>query len=275
MKKQVFAVLLIGSMVASLAVDRIVTQDPTKPGVFKVNGPVSLNATIPVGSISASGGSNGDVVTLSGGVASWAVPIASTPIPVSDEAVQITPGVTSFNFTGAGVTATAVGNAVTVTVPSGTASTLYSIMPSNLNVLSTWTTLCQTNSTITTGSVSLQGQALAVSIDGTSWQFTYARLLSINGSTTNVLSFATHAAVGNTFQTALHVQANDVGVTNARTYVLQGAGALNGGAGSPGPAGQVKWSRSTPSYYDVTPGQSNFDTAPATNGCSLILYQFP
>lgn len=40
-------------------------------------------------------------------------------IAVSDEGTQITAGVTSFNFTGSGVTATAVGNAITVNVPGG------------------------------------------------------------------------------------------------------------------------------------------------------------
>jgi hypothetical protein len=38
---------------------------------------------------------------------------------VSDEGTQITAAVSSFNFTGSGVTATAVGNAVTVNVPGG------------------------------------------------------------------------------------------------------------------------------------------------------------
>jgi len=38
-------------------------------------------------------------------------------ISVSDEGTLLTAGVTSFNFTGAGVTATAAGNAVTVNVP--------------------------------------------------------------------------------------------------------------------------------------------------------------
>jgi hypothetical protein len=38
---------------------------------------------------------------------------------VSDEGSLLTSGVTSFNFVGAGVTATAATNAVTVTVPGG------------------------------------------------------------------------------------------------------------------------------------------------------------
>ena len=39
------------------------------------------------------------------------------PIPVKNAGAQITPGVTSFDFTGGGVTATATGNAVTVDIP--------------------------------------------------------------------------------------------------------------------------------------------------------------
>jgi hypothetical protein len=42
-----------------------------------------------------------------------------TNISVSDEGTLLTSGVTSFNFTGAGVTATAATNAVTVNVPGG------------------------------------------------------------------------------------------------------------------------------------------------------------
>ena len=47
-------------------------------------------------------------------------------ISVSDEGVLLTSGVTSFDFVGAGVTATAVGNAVTVTIAGGGAGTLQS-----------------------------------------------------------------------------------------------------------------------------------------------------
>jgi hypothetical protein len=45
-----------------------------------------------------------------------------TNISVSDEGSLLTSGVTSFNFTGAGVTATATGTAVTVNVPGGSTS---------------------------------------------------------------------------------------------------------------------------------------------------------
>lgn len=48
------------------------------------------------------------------------------PIQVSDEGVILTPAVISFNFVGAGVTATTSGNDVTVTVPAAATSTLQS-----------------------------------------------------------------------------------------------------------------------------------------------------
>jgi len=44
---------------------------------------------------------------------------SGVPIPVSDEGVVLTAGVASFDFVGAGVTATTVGSNVTVTIPGG------------------------------------------------------------------------------------------------------------------------------------------------------------
>lgn len=43
-------------------------------------------------------------------------------LAVLDEGTQITPAATSMNFVGDGVTATAVGSAVTVTIPGGSTS---------------------------------------------------------------------------------------------------------------------------------------------------------
>jgi len=53
------------------------------------------------------------------GDGTWATPAGGANIPVSDEGTQITAAVSSFNFVGSGVTATAAGNAVTVTVSGG------------------------------------------------------------------------------------------------------------------------------------------------------------
>jgi hypothetical protein len=45
---------------------------------------------------------------------------------VSDEGTLLTSGVTSFDFTGSGVTASAVGTAVTVNIPGGGGGLTYS-----------------------------------------------------------------------------------------------------------------------------------------------------
>ena len=72
-----------------------------------------------LGSNGSGGFSN---VTVGSGLSYSAGTLTATggsSIPVSDEGTQITAAVSSFNFTGAGVTATAAGNAVTVNVTSG------------------------------------------------------------------------------------------------------------------------------------------------------------
>ena len=46
-------------------------------------------------------------------------PGGGTPIAVKDEGITITPSVSSFDFVGSGVAATAAGNDVTVTVSGG------------------------------------------------------------------------------------------------------------------------------------------------------------
>ena len=63
-------------------------------------------------------GTNGQALLTDGaGNLSWGAGGGGSAISVSDEGSLLTSGVTSFNFTGAGVTATAVGNAVTVNAP--------------------------------------------------------------------------------------------------------------------------------------------------------------
>jgi hypothetical protein len=52
-------------------------------------------------------------------------------IPVSNSYIQITPAVSSFNFIGSGIAATAVGNAVTVNVPGAGYITFDGGSPSN------------------------------------------------------------------------------------------------------------------------------------------------
>lgn len=48
--------------------DLIVTQDPTNPGVSKVNGPPITNGKVPLSSLATTGANANDVVTLQGGV---------------------------------------------------------------------------------------------------------------------------------------------------------------------------------------------------------------
>lgn len=48
--------------------DIIVTQDPTKPGLFKLNGPtMTASNQIPLNQLDPTGASNGDVIALAGG----------------------------------------------------------------------------------------------------------------------------------------------------------------------------------------------------------------
>lgn len=51
---------------------------------------------------------------------------SGSAISVENEGVQLTAGVTNFDFVGAGVTATAVGNDVTVTIAGATSSNVQS-----------------------------------------------------------------------------------------------------------------------------------------------------
>lgn len=79
----------------------------------------------------------------------------ATEISVLDEGVELTPSVSSLNFTGAGVTATNVGNAVTIDVPDtrggvqavvSLASKTLPISPVNIRRVSEGTTFNATNS---------------------------------------------------------------------------------------------------------------------------------
>jgi hypothetical protein len=75
---------------------------------------------------------------------------------VSDEGTLLTSGVTSFNFVGSGVTATAATNAVTVTIPgggAGAATILESLrtIPSNYTITDGYNGLSVGPVTINTG----------------------------------------------------------------------------------------------------------------------------
>lgn len=67
-----------------------------------------------------SGGGTANFLRADG---TWAAPGAGASITVKDEGSNLTTAVTSFDFTGTGVTASAVGNAVTVNISTGGAGT--------------------------------------------------------------------------------------------------------------------------------------------------------
>lgn len=48
--------------------DLIVTQDPTNPGVLKINGPAIVNNVLPLAGLSTAGANANDTITLQGGV---------------------------------------------------------------------------------------------------------------------------------------------------------------------------------------------------------------
>lgn len=66
--------------------------------------------------VTITGGTAGYVISTNGnGVLTWQ---PRNNIAVSDEGILITPDVASFNFVGGGVTASNIGNAVTITIPA-------------------------------------------------------------------------------------------------------------------------------------------------------------
>jgi hypothetical protein len=110
---------------------------PTGAGSTSVGptGPTGPGSTIagPTGAIGPTGsagptGPTGDASTVAGptGATGPTGPAGTgTNISVSDEGSVLTSGVTSFDFTGSGVTASAVGTAVTVTIPGGSGGGTY------------------------------------------------------------------------------------------------------------------------------------------------------
>jgi len=83
---------------------------------------------IPIGSPGTE--SDGDTLVYDSGTNTWVfAPSASSALEVLDEGVSLTSAATSIDFVGDGVVATAVGDAVTVTVSSTDGLVPYYIAP--------------------------------------------------------------------------------------------------------------------------------------------------
>ena len=92
---------------------------------------VSLGA---VGNLHITGGSASQVLTTNGsGGLSWSTP-ASSGIIVQDEGSTVAATANTMNFTGTGVTASAVGNVVTVNVPGQTTANIIANVNSNVSI---------------------------------------------------------------------------------------------------------------------------------------------
>ena len=99
-------------------------QAPSTQLVGATSGVVTLTGAATAGTWSftmpTTPGTAGYVLQTDGfGGTSWSAAGAGGSVSVSDEGTLLTSAVTSLNFTGAGVTATAATNAVTVNVPGG------------------------------------------------------------------------------------------------------------------------------------------------------------
>lgn len=150
-------------------------------GILKGNGSGFTTATSGTDYAPATTGTNAQLlanngsggfsnVTVGSGLTYSAGTLAASggsSIPVSDEGTQITAAVSSFNFTGSGVTATAVGNAVTVNVPGGGGSS-GPILESQISIAQNYTVSTNYNG-LSVSPVTLEsGYSLTVP-DGQVW----------------------------------------------------------------------------------------------------------
>lgn len=125
------------------------------------------------------------------------------PVTVYDEGITLTSAVTSLNFTGAGVTATAIGNDVTVTIPSGGGSgTVTSVamnVPTGLTVTGSPVTTSGTLAvTLTSGYVIPTVAALAAKLENITGLVTQGSGITITGSGTSGDPYVINATGGGT-----------------------------------------------------------------------------
>ena len=86
----------------------------TMPAAFAVaNSPITTAGTL---AVTPTGGASGQYLDYTG---NWSTPPSGGNLPIEDEGSQITSAAAKINFTGAGVTASASGNDVTVNIPGG------------------------------------------------------------------------------------------------------------------------------------------------------------
>jgi hypothetical protein len=176
------AILDEGSQITSAAT----SLDFVGSGVVAtaVGGAVTVTVTAGVGPTGPTGAQGIQGVTGPTGATG---PAGSSSIPVSDEGVPVTASVTSFNFTGAGVTATATLGAVTVNVPGGSGDVVgpASAVDSQIALFNS-TTGKLIKAATTTGLLKASSGVIAAATSGTDYApattGTNAQLLANSGS---------------------------------------------------------------------------------------------
>jgi len=157
---------------------------------------------------------------------------SGTPVAILDEGTQLTPSVTSINFTGAGVAATNVGNAVTVTI-NGTSVDTSTFATTGSNTFKGNQTV--TGSLFTTGSNTLIGITTltgSLKITGSQTITGYTQYIPTNPNIDNSIS-ASYIYVSGSTNDLYFAQNGNGYSNNVRLRWLEGGslytGILQGG----------------------------------------------